>query len=348
MRYRFAMVFVVALLARPSAALAWHSSGHMAIARIAWKQMDDGQRVYFSNILKKHPHYDVYLAAGRPADVPEVEWAFMRAAVWADWVRDPKADSLSAEERKAIRDEFNKPVWHYVNLPYIHPDEADKFDAVAIRKEILEPDLDKKGEPRHVVAALKFNMARLKAAETSDKDRAVAFTWIMHLVGDLHQPLHGTSLICGALDFQPAHGDLGGNRLAIKPAANAKAQKLHFYWDALLFPGDPGFAAVDPVVGDLLNDAELKPDKFPELSTAEYLAWAEESLALAKSKVYRDGDAFIKAKALPAGPVDLDTLDAPVVSEEYQKAAKATARQRMTLAGYRLAAQLKQGMPPVP
>src|SRR5262245_15692081 len=274
MTLRFAILFTLVFVSRTGTAHAWHSSGHMAIARIAWRQMDDAQRVYLSNVLKKHPHYDVYLAADRPKNVPEVEWAFMRAAVWADWVRDPRADSLSMEQRKAIRDEFNKPVWHYVNLPYIHADEADRFDAVAIRKEILEPELDAKGEPRHVLAALKFNMERLKGADTSDKDRAVAFTWIMHLVGDLHQPLHGVALIWGANDFKPLHGDLGGNRLAIK--AGGKAQKLHFYWDALLFPGDPGFAAVDPMVAELLNDAELKPEKFTELSATEYLAWAEE------------------------------------------------------------------------
>src|SRR5262245_54423591 len=234
MRCQFVVIVALGLVL-PNAAQAWHSSGHMAIARIAWKQMDDGQRVYFSTLLKKHPHYDVYLAADRPKAVPEVEWAFMRSAVWSDWVRNPKAVSMTPEQSKAIKAEFDKPVWHYVNLPFIHPDEADKFDAAAIRKEILEPALDNNGEPRHVLAALQFNMDRLKGADTSDKDRAVAFTWIMHLVGDLHQPLHGTSLIWGANDFKPLHGDLGGNRLAIKLPSGGNAQKLHFFWDALLF-----------------------------------------------------------------------------------------------------------------
>ena len=68
MPFRFVMLVAASVIA-PTVAQAWHSSGHMAIARIAWKQMDDAQRVYFNNLLKKHPHYDVYLArypAGRP------------------------------------------------------------------------------------------------------------------------------------------------------------------------------------------------------------------------------------------------------------------------------------------
>jgi hypothetical protein len=337
---RLLAALVVVSLCAPTTARAWHSSGHMAIARIAWKQMSDAERVYYGNLLKKHPHYDAYLAAERPADVPEVEWAFMRAAVWGDWVRGPYTGAPNAEQ-KAIKDKFDKPVWHYVNLPFIHPDEVEKHDAGAIRKEILEPELDAKGEPRNVLAALKYNTARLKAADTSDADRAVAFTWMMHLVGDIHQPLHGTSLIWDANDFKPAHGDLGGNRLAIRPAPGAKAQKLHFYWDALLFPGDPGYKAVDPVVTELLNDPELKPEKFAELG-AEFLKWAEESRELAISTVYRDQGVFLNAKALPAGRVDLETLDAPLVSEAYAKAANALARKRMALAGYRLANQLKQ------
>jgi hypothetical protein len=343
MRCRFATLLALSLLA-PASAYAWHSSGHMAVARIAWKQMSDAERVYYANLLKKHPHYDAFLAADRPKDVPEVEWAFMRAAAWADWVRGPFTGAPLTAEQRAIKDKFDKPVWHYVNLPFIHPDEAGKHDAEAIRKQILEPELDKKGEPLNVLAALKYNMARLKAADISDPDRAVAFTWIMHLVGDVHQPLHGTALIWEANDFKPLHGDLGGNRLAIRPAPGAKAQKLHFYWDALLFPGDPGFAAIDPVVAELLNDPELKPEKFPELSANEYLTWAEESLALAKAVVYRDGDAFLNAKPLPATRVDLETLEVPAVSEAYAKTATATARKRITLAGYRLAAQLKSAM----
>ncbi len=344
-------IFVLgfALLA-PTRAAAWHTAGHMAVARIAWKQLDDRQRASFAKLLKAHPHYELFLSAERPAGLPEIEWAFVRAAVWPDWVRDPRGFGLSAADRKAITTEFNKPVWHYVNLPYIHPADADKFDAVAIRKEILEPALDDRGEPRHVLAALAQCMKQLRDADAKEAERAVRLCWLLHLVGDLHQPLHATSLIAGKTKFDPPfdppHGDLGGNRLAVKATAGAKATKLHFYWDALLFSDEPPFEGVETVVVGLLN--EFKRDALTELKAMEFVAWAEESLGLAKTVVYKDEDSFLKARALSAGKVDLAGLDAPVLSDAYRKAAEGVARRRLTLAGYRLADRLTEIARPAP
>jgi hypothetical protein len=68
----------------PSPAAAWHNEGHMLVARVAWQQLTDGERVKGTKILKAHPHYDVYLAAHRPKDLPEPEWVFVRAATWSD------------------------------------------------------------------------------------------------------------------------------------------------------------------------------------------------------------------------------------------------------------------------
>jgi hypothetical protein len=56
------------MLALPLPAKAWHNAGHMAVARIAWEQLDDGQRKQAYQILRSHPHKDVFLAIGRPED----------------------------------------------------------------------------------------------------------------------------------------------------------------------------------------------------------------------------------------------------------------------------------------
>ena len=69
-------------------------------------------------------------------------------------ITPPTGGSLDASKRTAIKAQFNKPVWHYVDLPFIHPQDVGKFDEAAIRKEILEPFFDAKGEPRHALAAL--------------------------------------------------------------------------------------------------------------------------------------------------------------------------------------------------
>jgi hypothetical protein len=335
-------------LALPSPAAAWHQDGHWAVARIAWKQLEDKHKVQLAKMLKAHPHYDLYLRANCPEGVKEIEWAFVRAAVWPDWVRNPYAPSLTNEQKKAIVKQFNKPVWHYVNLPFIAPGETDKFDAAAIRKTILLPELDDKGEPRHVLAALKQCMKRLRAEGVSDEERGIYLCWLLHLIGDLHQPLHATALIASKATFDPPfdppHGDLGGNRLAIKVKADdPRAKNLHFYWDALLFSDEPPFPQVEGIVTTWLKDKKYQRDQLPELKATEFLAWAEESLELAKKVVYKGKGGLLKATPLPAKKekVNLTGLDAPTLPADYQKAAEEVARRRMVLAGYRIADQLR-------
>src|SRR5207249_4653495 len=108
-----------------------------------------------------------------------------------------------------------------------------EYDSGALRKEVLEPAFDDKGEPRHALAALEQITKTLRGADATDPDRAVALCWLLHLVGDLHQPLHGTSLIASSDTYdpplEPPHGDKGGNLVAIKvKASDRKAMVLHF------------------------------------------------------------------------------------------------------------------------
>ncbi len=246
----------------PSPAAAWHKEGHMLVARVAWQQLTDSERANFTKILKAHPHYDIYLAANRPKDLPEPEWVFVRAATWSDWVRGPSGNGLSKDESNQIKTKFNKPNWHFVDLPYVHPADTGKFNAGEIRKKILEPELDPKGEPRHALAALNQCMKQLKSTDAPDADKAVTLCWLLHLVGDLHQPLHCTTLLASkdtfCPSFDPPQGDRGGNLLAVKvKATEPAAMVLHFYWDALLFSDNPPFEKVDAVSKTLLTKLAL-------------------------------------------------------------------------------------------
>jgi hypothetical protein len=355
MRARLMLLTLVAL-ALPRPAGAWHNEGHMAVARVAWQQLDDGQRKRAFQILQSHPHKDAFLAVDRPAEVPEPVWFFVKAATWPDWVRDPHGPGLSAQKRAEIKKDFNKRDWHFVNLPFVHPDETGQFDAAAIRKQILEPETDDHGEPRHALAALKQALQRLQDAQTSEADKAVSLCWLLHLAGDLHQPLHASALIgskdqFGPEQFDPPHGDEGANRCAIKVNKDdPDALELHSFWDGLLFSDRPKFPKVEAIVLGWLQDPKLQLDQFPELAQTEFLAWAEESLALAKASAYQDGGTFLKFKPLRPKhtPEDLKNSDAPALSETYKQNAADVARKRMVLAGYRLADRLKPVLAPPP
>ena len=106
------LIACVVLCAAPGPGLAWNGTGHMVTARLAWRQLTEEQRGKVLAVLKKHPHYGAYLAAGRPEGFSEGEWAFLRAATWADWVRGRRA--------------FDHPTWHYINYPIIEAGSALK------------------------------------------------------------------------------------------------------------------------------------------------------------------------------------------------------------------------------
>jgi hypothetical protein len=76
-----------------------------------------------------------------------------------------------------------------------------------------------------------------KALKTSSDDsiRSYDLTWLIHLVGDVHQPLHATT----RFDKQTPNGDAGGNLVHICSAAQMEKDPgkgrtvLHSFWDGL-------------------------------------------------------------------------------------------------------------------
>jgi S1/P1 Nuclease len=189
-----------------SPAFAWNEKGHSVVARLAWRQLTEQQRSQVSAILKKHPHYDEYLAANRPAGFSEDEWVFMRAACWSDWVRSQHAA------------DYNHGTWYYINYPYIPP--GSKLDPA----EHQPP----KGQKNAVWA---MNECLDKIKNGSDVEKAVYMTWFFHLVGDIHQPLHCVAMF--SEDFP--NGDQGGNLVSVR--LTGRANKLHSLWDGLLGTG---------------------------------------------------------------------------------------------------------------
>ena len=68
-----------------------------------------------------------------------------------------------------------------------------------------------------------------KARGTSGQEKAIYLCWVMHLIGDIHQPLHSVSLFCEAFP----KGDHGGND-SLYRLGGRRIIKLHQFWDDLL------------------------------------------------------------------------------------------------------------------
>ena len=91
--------------------------------------------------------------------------------------------------------------WHYKNI-----DAGIKYEDMT---------LNPKGD---VVTAINEQIAKLKSKKLSSEEEALALKMIIHLVGDIHQPMHMGHL-----------SDLGGNKVYVKYFG--RDRKLHGIWD---------------------------------------------------------------------------------------------------------------------
>lgn len=153
-------------------------------------------------------------------------------------------------------------------------------------------------------------------------DRARELRFIIHFVGDLHQPLHAATLM--SPQFQPPVGDMGGNLFNI---TGAQETELHAFWDggAELWNNDltrplnaSGTAWLDGWV-DTVMTAYPASSFAPELALTNPFDWAAESNGIAASFVY----------TAPQSPTPL--------SQQYINDSQAIVQQRVALGGYRLA-----------
>ena len=84
-------------------------------------------------------------------------------------------------------------------------------------------------DPVDAVTQLKLMIAALPPSSGATDDvRSYDLVWTLHLVGDLHQPLHAIS----RYTLQIPSGDAGGNAESVIPATG-ETLALHAYWDAI-------------------------------------------------------------------------------------------------------------------
>jgi S1/P1 Nuclease len=332
-RTAIALVGLVILLL-PRSAHAWNSVGHLTVAKLAYDQLSDGDKLKLYQLLKHHPHFEQYLAAGRPSGVDEAEWVVMRAAVWSDWIRPRERDPRGPAVTKYHRSED-----HYVNIPLIDPKDVDAFAG----KVLVSPDT------MNILSALKQRCNEVRARNVPDEDKAVAMTWIFHLIGDIHQPLHSVAYFSTAPAFRD--GDQGGNKFGVK--ANGKGVKLHAFWDDLIgddpkYTDDSGdrqnrIYHMAVTVATTLRGRELSDaDKERLEKNRTFQSWTDESFELAKTVSYRKGDGSGLLEGVEVRFNQPVPDSAPELGEKYILEAKATAEVRVILAGRRLADRVKQ------
>lgn len=213
---------------------------------------------------------------------------FVTSATWADDVRQARPETYN---------------WHFVDIPY---GEA-RYDAARDCKAADRGDC--------VIAAITRLRAKLADAATPALERREALKFIIHFVGDLHEPLH-------TID----NHDKGGNDVRVIADAG-RLTNLHAMWDSGIMNGrhldEQTYAAM------LLSNLDEHPLSPSELQD-NVVSWSEASHKIAEDVVYKYPQ-FVKDET-PKEPITLD--------QAYLKRAEPIIDRQLQLAGARLAVLL--------
>jgi S1/P1 Nuclease len=190
----------------------------------------------------------------------------------------------------------------------------------------FSPDHSKLGKPDRINALTQIVLFT-QAIKTSSDDsiRSYDLVWLLHMVGDVHQPLHATT----RFDKPDPKGDQGGNLVHICSAAQMAGSKkcrseLHGFWDDT--PGSNKGPETARTQASKLADAPAST-----AGVSDPAQWIQESFTIAKTSVYADP------------PIGIG--DGPfVLTADYRAKARDIAHQRLALAGARLANLLNQNL----
>ena len=354
-RFRAIWLFVgITCFAHSSQAFAWNEMGHIIEARIAYGRLSGEEREAIGNILRQHPHYDLYFKKPAGLDIPEDEYLMMRAATWSDFIRPPRGMTPDVARVHPVH-KFHRGPWHYVNFPFQPGQDTATLPAALVPTEALKTNILEQLQISYdVLSNMQANDPGCQPETTDAQNKAVRLCWLFHLVGDLHQPMHAIAMVNQDLFPGPNHGDNGGNFIMIRTSPKADPSNLHAYWDNLLGFSKGWRNGTDSVklLADVTRAREqtellthhpaYAPDRLTEFASHQkYAEWAFESFQLAASTAYDNGKLkFVAQQQLQEMP-DL-RASVPVLPPLQQEKAHAVGNRRVALAGYRMGQQLQE------
>ena len=258
------------LLAFPALASAWGQQGHRIVGHLAAAELSPRASAEVARLL---------------AD--EADPTLAGVANWADQLRD---------RGSAIHDPVRSQQtfrWHFINFP---------------RNQCLYAPPRDCPDGQCIIAAINRNFLVVSDRKRPDAERREALKFLVHFVGDVHQPLHaGDRPDKGGNEFQVSYKRAGWN--------------LHSVWDSLILRE----RGLDPVsyAAALRRQAPLPHDP-TRASQTPALDWALESC-----RIVANG-----------------TLYPPkhVIDDAYLDAQRPLVEQRLRQAGSRLAAMLNHAL----
>ena len=291
---RLTAFLLASLFFSPVPAQAWWETGHQVIARIAVTHLTPEALSRVAHLL------DV------PDNVDAVADALAKASLWAD---ETKKDN-------------NTGAWHYIDLTV-----QDHKSDMAVRCE----------NDNCVTARLRQFTAQLAATTSSVSSRWTdldALRYVVHFVGDIHQPLHDIS-----------DADQGGNCELLQPPVR-EAKNLHALWDGELVntlgTNDKAITA------DLSREMDAwSPSQQTDWAAGSQDDWIWEGHELARKEIYLRLNIPLEAAVFPAkcteAPSEITSLKLEI-TPSYIEAMKPIVRGQLEKAGLRLARLLNESV----
>lgn len=315
----FVLLFISSLA--PARAAAWGCKGHQVIALIAEKHLTPHAREMVAKILADAP-IDPNLS--RYCKEGGID-AMADASTWPDDIRSQRPETSP---------------WHYIDIPL--------GAALDTANHNLEKFCQKEG---CVISAIRESLKTLRSPEASASEKADALRFLIHFVGDLHQPLHAVS-----------NNDLGGNCIPVaffdelpqlrNQQLEIYSPNLHAVWDTNILERDTSGKTVDQLASELDELFQGKVARWQK-AAPDIDAWTRESYQFAVKSAY--GKLSVPIAAASPQPVTscMDNHDVSArmlklnehLAEPYQVLAAPIIRARLTQAGARLASLINQLWP---
>ncbi|NGX34602.1 MAG: hypothetical protein K1060chlam1_00955 [Candidatus Anoxychlamydiales bacterium] len=286
-KLKISLIILLTFIATTS--FAWWDSTHMVIVKIAEENLSKKAKIRsyeLTELLK-----DFY------PESPD----FITAATWADDVASTG---------------FTGWDWHGKSLPY----DPDNYLTTAKKNTILA------SLKNNAVYGIDQAIKTLKNPDAHEYSKAIMLRFLLHALGDIHMPLHCTSLY--SKDFPS--GDFGGGKFKLNIDLNGK-NSLHALWDSCLMRDgirldrpltDEGIVYLEDFKNEITT---LYPKKsIDELDVTDFDAWVFESHQIGCENSYYG----IKLNDTP--------------SDEYLQKNRQIAYRQVAKAGYRLADVLNE------
>jgi hypothetical protein len=276
---RLLALAALALLASPASA--WWEYGHYSVGRVAMLEVKPSTRAAVQRLMAQSALLETPTCPVRTIE---------EASYWPDCV-------------KTLGERFSYAFsWHYQNVDICKP-----FDLKAACK-----------DGNCVSAQIERNLKLLADRKVPTRERVMALAFLVHFMGDLHQPLHaGDKSDRGGNDFKADYGAIPSN--------------IHAIWDGLL--ADRAISSPPPDARGILS--QFGPAERAAMAGGTIEDWSRESWSVSREFGYG------ALMADPCGPLPTER---PKMDEATIERLIPIVRRQVARGGIRLARLLDEAL----